>query len=342
MFLYKIIISIRFVDYESILQFLNIGENGDIEVHGQKVVKEKRYCLFCGRSAPEAQFSKIAYAVSETVGNKSLFSHFECDKCNEDFGKFFEDSLGKYLLPYKIVSQIFGNKNQLTAKDISHDEKVNYDTYRIQINKNAQILADIPTKGLIIESDSADILTITNDGFELNIPRQCYTPELVYCAFLKMAYSLLPLKLYLRYVRKIAELHQVSLKDSECFKQQEEKDQYIKQLPNCGILTFASGLNPYDGINVYLMQRKNNITDQPLLLFYIQMANFSFTIPVLSDDEVGNYTMPKFEINENEQYSALDFTTKESNFVCCFSAQKFKLPNKVQLEKILRENHLLK
>lgn len=290
---------------------------------------------------PEVKFSKIAHAVSETIGNKSLFSHFECNQCNEAFGDFFEDSLGKYLLPFKIVSQIYGKKNRLIAKDMPKDKQLSFDTYQIQLNKNVPILEDMSVKGLIIESPSADILTMTDDGFKLNIPRQHYVPELVYCAFLKMAYSLLPLELYPAYMKKFIELHQISLKDSDCFND-EEKKQCINGIPNCGFFSFKSGINPYEGINVYLLRRKNSNTSHPLLIFYLQMVNFSFAIPVLGDNEIGDFKMPKLVIDENEQCSALDFKTEEKDFVCCFSAQKLEMQNKVQLENILREYNLLK
>lgn len=333
--------NINFEGYDSIVKYLNIGEKDNIEVHGHKVEKDKRRCLFCGGTVPEVKFSKIAHAVSETIGNKSLFSHFECNQCNEAFGEFFEDSLGKYLLPFKIVSQIYGKKKQLTAKDMPQDKQLSFGTYQIQLNKNVPVLKDIPVKGLIIENPSADILAITDDGFKLNIPRQHYVPELVYCAFLKMAYSLLPLELYPSYVKKFIELHQLSLKNSECFND-DEKGQYIKHLPNCGIFSFASGVNPYNGINVYLLKRNHDNINQPLLLFYLQMVNFSFAIPILSDNEIGNFKMPKLIIGENEQCSALDFKKEEPNFVCYFSAQKLEMKNKLQLEGILREHNLLK
>lgn len=330
----------KFEGYESLVQYCDIGKKGDIEVHCQRVEKDKRRCLFCGKTLPEVKFSKIAHAVSETLGNKSLFSHFECDKCNEAFGDLFEDSLGKYFLPFKIVSQIYGKKTKLIDKDMPHDKQISYDTYQIQVNKNVPVLEDMPVKGLIIENPTADILTMTEDGFRLNIPRQHYIPELVYCAFLKMAYSLLPLEIYPLYVKKIAELHQVSLKESECFSD-EEKERYIKTQPNCGIFAFIPGINPYNGVNVYLWKKNCNKECLPDLIFGIEMGNFSFAIPVLSDNEVGNFKMPNIMVSKDEQCSPLDYTTEEPVFTCDFSAEKQDIPCTSQLEELLRKNNLL-
>lgn len=95
---------IKFDGYKSINSFLNIDVKSDVEVHNQRVDKTKRHCLFCGKEFPDAKFSEVAQAISETLGNKSIFTHFECNACNAAFGEFLEDSLGKYILPFKILS----------------------------------------------------------------------------------------------------------------------------------------------------------------------------------------------------------------------------------------------
>lgn len=64
--------------------------------------------------------------------------------------------------------------------------------------------------------------------------------------------------------------------------------------------------------------------------------------PVLGDNEIESFKMPKLMIDENEQCSALDFKTEEPNFVCYFSAQRLEIQNKLQLENILQEHNLLK
>ena len=334
-------VSIKFDGYESILTYLNIEEKGNIEVHGKITEKAMRSCLFCGKTFPETNFSKIAHAVSETIGNKSLVSHFECDQCNAIFGELFEDALGKYLLPYKIVSQVYGKKNRLVTKDMTYDKQLSYGTYQIQFNKNTPILDGMEVNGLIIEQSSKGILTTTEDGFDLNIPRQHYKPGLVFCAFLKMAYSLLPLELYPQYVRRFIELQRVSSKSDECFND-EEKKQYIKRLPNCGYFSFAPGINPFNGINVFLLKRKNDNKKMPRLLFQIQMINFSFVIPVLSDNEFGNFTLPRAISEKKEECFPLDFSKEEKNFRVSFSAQKIDIKDKKYLKDILKENKLIK
>lgn len=56
------VFDIRFEGYETTVKYLHIEGENDIEVHGQKVEKAKRQCLFCSGTVPEVKFSKIAHA----------------------------------------------------------------------------------------------------------------------------------------------------------------------------------------------------------------------------------------------------------------------------------------
>ena len=305
------------------------------------MTKDKCHCLFCGKNSAEVKFTKIAHAVSETIGNKALFSNYECNNCNARFGEFFEDSLGKYLLPYKIVSQVYGKKNHLIAKDKSQDEDISYNTYQIQLNKNVVVLPDFNAKGLIIEKSSTDILTMTEEGFKLHIPRQHYNPQLVYCAFLKMAYSILPLEMYPHYVKNFLSLRELSLKESEVLSD-EEKEKYQNSLSNCGIGSFMPGRNPFNGVNVHLFKKTTEIEKHPKLIFCLEMKNFSFAIPVLSDEEEGTFCMPSINLSDSECCDAIDYHKEEPFFECYFKADKIRVENKEHLEIVLREHKLLK
>lgn len=45
-----------------------------------------RTCRFCKHTEPLVSFNMIAHAIPESCGNKTLFSHYECDACNTHFG----------------------------------------------------------------------------------------------------------------------------------------------------------------------------------------------------------------------------------------------------------------
>lgn len=73
---------------------------------GEKITlgdKSKRACRFCGKQAPEVTFKKVAHAIPELFGNKSLDSSYECDKCNDFFGSTIENDLGKWSKPIRTM-----------------------------------------------------------------------------------------------------------------------------------------------------------------------------------------------------------------------------------------------
>lgn len=226
---------IKFDGYTRLVAFKNIDNQSIIEVHGQNIPKKNRSCMFCGNE--NAKFTKVAHAVSETIGNKSLISHFECDECNQQFGKMFEDDLGKYMLPYKIITKTFGKSNQLSSKDMPKEDGISYRTYRIQMNKNKPVMENNKVKALIIEKKNTGIIKLDKNKIDISIPRQHYFPPSIYCSFLKMAYSIMPLDLYPQYVNHIAVLQQLSSENS-IYKSIEEKREIMSSMENCGLFCF--------------------------------------------------------------------------------------------------------
>lgn len=61
--------------------------------HGIKYYghKENRICRFCGKKEPDVSFSKIAHALPESIGNHVLATYYECDVCNDFFGRNLEN-----------------------------------------------------------------------------------------------------------------------------------------------------------------------------------------------------------------------------------------------------------
>ena len=52
---------------------------------GTRVVlgeQNHRLCRFCGQGEPGTSFRHKAHAIPELLGNKSIFTNFECDNCN--------------------------------------------------------------------------------------------------------------------------------------------------------------------------------------------------------------------------------------------------------------------
>ncbi len=72
----------------------------------------RRACRFCGRDTTQAQFKNDAHAVSNLLGNKSLFSLNECNDCNKMLGQKYEDQLGKWSNLARAIAQVPGKKNK--------------------------------------------------------------------------------------------------------------------------------------------------------------------------------------------------------------------------------------
>ena len=106
-------------------------------------------------------------------------------------------------------NHFLGKNNQLSSKDMPKEDGISYGTYRIQLNRNKPVLENIDVKALIIEAKNTGIIKLDNDKIEVNIPRQHYFPPSIYCSFLKMAYSIMPLNLYPQYVKHIVVLQQL-------------------------------------------------------------------------------------------------------------------------------------
>lgn len=329
-----------FAGYTKLVVFKNIENQSIQEVHGQNIPRSERKCIFCGNE--NAKFIKVAHAVSETIGNKSLISHFECDECNQNLGKMFEDDLGKYMLPYKIITKTFGKNNQLSSKDMPKEDGVSYETYRIQLNRNKPVLENIDVKSLIIEAKNTGIIKLDNNKIEVSIPRQHYFPPSIYCSLLKMAYSIMPLNLYPQYVKHIVVLQQL-VSARSIYQSVEQKKEIMRSMENCGLFCFFSGQNPLNGVNVILWKSFDSKEQEyPRMLFTLEMKNYSFTIPVLADDEQGICKMPRFLSDMEMQYGPLDLQNEEKIFNCEMSGEIINIIDYKLLEDELRKNNLLK
>lgn len=60
-----------------------------------------------------------------------------------------------------------------------------------------------------LSKSGSEQLQLDNNKIAVSIPRQHYFPPSIYCSFLKMAYSIMPLNLYPQYVKHIVVLQQL-------------------------------------------------------------------------------------------------------------------------------------
>ena len=83
---------------------------------------ETQRCRFCGGCSPEASFRQKAHAIPEALGNKTLFTSYECDICNQMFGRGIENDLGNWSKPMRTLSLISGKSGIPTLKGKSPKE----------------------------------------------------------------------------------------------------------------------------------------------------------------------------------------------------------------------------
>ncbi|MDB5024291.1 MAG: hypothetical protein JWP78_2046 [Mucilaginibacter sp.] len=146
--------------------------------------KPERMCRFCGRKADEVKFKKRAHLMSELLGNKVLFSDFECDECNGKFSKY-EDQLANYLGIFRSVNGTRGKDGPIKYK--SPDESF--------VIMHGKLPVPGEPDGLIIESRGEDKnhFTFDTEGrlMTVHAPQHSYRPYQVYKALLKMALGLI-------------------------------------------------------------------------------------------------------------------------------------------------------
>lgn len=138
-------------------------------------------CRFCGRSSPDVRFKKIAHAISHMIGNKVLKSSYECDSCNEIFGRY-ESEFSNYMNLYHTMFQVEGKGGFPKFKRNPHDFskiQVEEKDIRIQIREDEESLIEWG------ELDK-ELKQIKIKG------KRSYTPEFVLKALVKMAITIAP------------------------------------------------------------------------------------------------------------------------------------------------------
>ena len=156
------------------------------EFHIRKPKPRKlRVCRFCGTTYnKDEKFRSDAHLIPGLLGNKFLYSDFECDKCNFLFGKY-ESNLADFLGAIRAMN--VSNARTGTVKFKSPDK-----SFIVMKDKEAPL--DQPK--LRIESHE-----LQNDHFTLDAKknkvtfhtkRASYIPHQVFKSLLKIGLSVLP------------------------------------------------------------------------------------------------------------------------------------------------------
>lgn len=142
--------------------------------------RQNRQCRFCGGTPPTATFRMEAHAIPEAFGNKTLFSAYECDACNQTFGRGFENDFGNWSKPMRTFARIRGKNGVPTLKQggDSPGWRIEYGASGFEIKQ--------------YESNPIFSVDEANKRVVFNLKRDAYTPIAVMKAFVKIGLTVMP------------------------------------------------------------------------------------------------------------------------------------------------------
>ncbi|MCW3123032.1 MAG: hypothetical protein JWQ38_2524 [Flavipsychrobacter sp.] len=143
--------------------------------------KHDRICRFCKKQYPKVRFRKDAHVIPRLLGNRFLVSDFECDSCNEKFGRF-ENDLSDFIGITKTIFQTKGQNNKVPSFRAPNDVLTATRINAFNIQNSIEIRKkNVDDENLIINDSSGEIT--------IKYPKRPYRPFNVYKAFLKIALS---------------------------------------------------------------------------------------------------------------------------------------------------------
>ena len=157
---------------------------GEWSLIGKKIrlgKRDKKVCRFCGQGCPEVTFKKEAHAIPESLGNKSLYTTYECDACNQMFGQGIENDFGNWSKPMRNFTGSRGKKGVPTIKIKSAGgSQGKFETMKTEIQQNP--------------ADPTPIFQFDEKANAVNfwLRRDPYTPVAVLKTFVRIGLSVLP------------------------------------------------------------------------------------------------------------------------------------------------------
>lgn len=239
----------------------------------QKIVlgdKSAKHCRFCDRSSPAVTFKKVAHALPESMGNKSITIAYECDECNEKAGKTFENDFGAWSKPYRTFYQIRGKKGVPALK---HEA----DGWRIEVGPHGFSVRQREDKPVFVFDETASTIVA-------KVTREKFTPIAVFRCFVKIALALLPDEELANFRSTLSWIR--SKRSNRPF------DASLATL----LRTVVSGPRPFEGVTVGLFLRKNDYFEVPYATLVIAYGNECFQIFIPSREKDWYLMGRKFDL----------------------------------------------
>lgn len=311
-------------NYDLILQ-MNFEE--DVCFDDRDDEEGKRTCRFCGAIENEQNtFNKEAHAISNCLGNQTIMTENECDKCNSTFGHTLENELGNYISYLKPLLQIRGKRDSSTFIQEKSGKKI---SIRFDGEKNLEVITN--------NNDYVDF-SPENKELKFKLKAKKYSPFKVYQAFMKNFLSILP-KEYINesdFIKLI--INYDNLDTYSLTIDNKEIANNLPQLRNC-ILSNAKAIKifipGYSLSDTFILKKKNETYQGPGFIWVIRIANFAyqFAIPTFKNSSSAEIpsifdtfveTIPdKYKVKQNiEDFGYIDKIAPESSIGFSFSDVK--------------------
>lgn len=215
-------------------------------------------CRFCGKSYPEVKFEADAHAIPEFIGNKKLFSKYECDTCNKNYFNLFENEMANFMLPLNSISGT-KVKNNKTPKYHQKGEPI------IKFESSEISISEVPNS--LFEN-------LSEKSFNLPIKIPSHIPDYIYRCLVKIGLSIIQEELLNNYKGTIEWLMNINL-------QSNLKPQMLLSIyPTC---------HQMDEIVCNIFERKDDcIKNVPFSILFLSYRNYAFQtfIPYCSKERL--------------------------------------------------------
>ncbi len=238
-----------------ILESKRFNNNSNIEFLKDLTSKK---CRFCGKTYPNVTFKKEAHSIPEFIGNKSLFSLFECDDCNQYFS-VFENEFANFMLPLNVLAGTKSKKNRIPKYK---------QTNQLQItNETDQVLFKNVSHSII---DSSKI-----DSIDIKVNTPSFIPEYIYRCLVKIGLTILKEENLDIYKETIVWLMNVKIKSN------------MNPFMLFSIYPFQIQTNEI--VSSILVRKDNCKRNVPHSIFFLSYHNFAFQtcIPFSKNEKTG-------------------------------------------------------
>jgi HNH endonuclease len=210
-------------------------------------------CRFCGRSEPSVTFKLEAHAIPEALGNKSLTTNYECDGCNQTFGRGIENDLGNWSKPSRTFARIRGKRGVPALRKGGPEPG-----WRIEYGSTGFNMEQY-------EHDPIFVVDEEKKQIRFDLKRDAYTPVAVLKAFVKIGLTLLPAEELPNFREALAWI-----------REPDHTKGLVKEFP--ALRTFRPGPMPNDLMVVMLMRRKVSVTGVPYAFLVLAYGNEVFQV----------------------------------------------------------------